>query len=98
MGEVDCAGAAVDAELGEDVDEVTLDGGLGDEEGAGDLLVRRAGCEETEHVDLAVGEFRERTAHALEYPGGEIGGEHSVAGGGAVDAVDDDLRIDPLRR
>ena len=83
---MDRAGAAVNTELGKDVDEVALDGGLGDEEGTGDLLVRRSGCEETEHVDLSVGETWEWAAHALEHPGGEIGGEYRVAGCGTLDA------------
>ena len=91
---MDRAGAAVNTELGKDVDEVALDGGLGDEEGTGDLLVRRSGCEETEHVDLAVGETWEWAAHALEHPGGEIGGEYRVAGCGTLDAVDDDVGVD----
>src|SRR5699024_5709129 len=43
LGDADGAGPGVDAELGEDIDEVTLHGRLGDEQFLGDLGVRGAG-------------------------------------------------------
>src|SRR5699024_5870975 len=63
LGDADGAGPGVDAELGEDIDEVTLHGRLGDEQLLGDLGVRGAGGQELDDFALAPSQLRPRIAH-----------------------------------
>src|SRR5690606_23329829 len=46
-------GACGDAELAEDVADVSFDGALADEQPRGDVAVRHAGSDESEHLELA---------------------------------------------
>src|SRR5699024_2217651 len=63
LGDADGAGPGVDAELGEDIDEVTLHGRLGDEQLLGDLGVRGAGGQELDDFALAPSQLRPRIVH-----------------------------------
>src|SRR4029450_361780 len=55
-------GAAVDAELAKDGPRMALDGAEGDEEFAGDFALREAAGEQSQHVELALGEVPELAA------------------------------------
>ena len=55
-------GPAAQAELGQDVADVVLDGLAADEEAVGDLRVRQAVAEQVEHLGLALGQHARRPA------------------------------------
>src|SRR5699024_4322416 len=63
LGVADGSGPGVDAELGDDIDEVTLHGRLDVEQILSDLGVRGAGGQELDDLALASSQLRRRIAH-----------------------------------
>ena len=57
VGEDDRGGPVADSELGEDRADVALDRRLADEQGGGDLGVRRPACHVPQDVVLPLGEL-----------------------------------------
>ena len=60
VGEDDGLGAVVEVELGEDACDVGLDGGVADDELAGDVGVGEAARDEPQHLELAWRQLGER--------------------------------------
>src|SRR5215207_9025956 len=85
-------GAVVHPQLGEGVQQVGLDRGLADEQGAGDVGVAGAPGHQLQDLDLAGGEgLGGRPAHAADQPGGHRRGQHRLAPGGGPDGREQPL-------
>ena len=96
VGEHDGLGAVVEVELGEDACDVRLDGGVADDEFAGDVGVREAAGDEPQHFELARGQLGERrglfalgrpACVVLDQPARDRGREERVAGGDHADGL-----------
>src|SRR5689334_10564284 len=96
VGEHDSLGPVRQAELGQDMGDVGLDRGLGDEQGGGDGAVGLAAADKSQHLELPRGQAGQLggrlaggrlAAEPLDEPAGNYRGEQGVPGDCGTDGV-----------